>query len=250
MRTISKSNPKGNPNDKQSAPSSMKTDQEILEQLKGTNNNESRRNIGLVAFVVLLAIVIGVFTAVNNRTDNDVDDENSVVAADTTDNSMDESENKNDNAVIDEDSNNNESAKDSDNSEVATSDKATKDSSEEVSVTATAGSFSLEPTTGSSHTDSEYTETAQAGEGVTHLARRAANTYMSDMDITDISREQRVYIEDYLSKMNTPVSLNPSNTRTFQSSQIEEAISMARALTPAELTNLEQYSALVTVYWY
>ena len=45
----------------------MKTDQEILEELKQAGGGERRRSFGLTAFIVLLAIIIGVFTYINRK---------------------------------------------------------------------------------------------------------------------------------------------------------------------------------------
>ena len=72
MITISKDSDKGvKPNNTtQGKPTQLKTDQEILDEIRRGNPEQPRRNVGLTAFVILLAIVIAVFTAVNANREN------------------------------------------------------------------------------------------------------------------------------------------------------------------------------------
>ena len=80
---------------------------------------------------------------------------------------------------------------------------------------------------------------------MTHLARRAAAQYFKDKNISDLTRERKVYIEDYMSKHNNPVSIDIGNSRTFSTSLLDQAVQSAHSLTAAQLANLHQYALRV-----
>jgi len=91
-----------------------------------------------------------------------------------------------------------------------------------------------------------YQESAQPGEGITHLSRRALKTYLkekgSDLKLT---AEHKIYIEDYLAKKIGGDWLALGQALSFSENLIIEAIQKAQELTPDQLENLQQYSALV-----
>ena len=87
-------------------------------------------------------------------------------------------------------------------------------------------------------------EKAAAGDGVTHLARRALGDYLEDHS-QDLTNEHKIYIEDYLKDSIGSKSLEIGEEITFSEDLIEEAINASLELTPEQLQNLEQYSALV-----
>lgn len=91
-----------------------------------------------------------------------------------------------------------------------------------------------------------YEETAQSGEGITHLARRVLKTYLeekgSDLNLTP---EHKIYIEDYIQKKTGDGWLMLGETLTFSEELIVEAIQKSQQLTSDQLENLEQYSVLV-----
>ncbi len=95
-----------------------------------------------------------------------------------------------------------------------------------------------------------YRETAQRGDGLTHLARRALDSYLRDTGQT-VSNAERIYIEDYV-QMRIPLESN-SYSRWLTEGQeveisqelLEEAVQKAGGLGEAELQNLEYYAALV-----
>lgn len=92
-----------------------------------------------------------------------------------------------------------------------------------------------------------FSETAQAGDGVTHLARRALARYLETNPDNSLSIEHKVYIEDHLRKTsNGDDWLELGDTRDFSASQIQQAIQKAKTLTSSELQNLQQYSLLVS----
>lgn len=91
-------------------------------------------------------------------------------------------------------------------------------------------------------------ETAVRGNGVTHLARRALKTYISDSPQvgTDLTNEHRIYIEDYLKDKTGSQFLEVGNEISFSKDLIQEAIDASKNLTENQLKNLEKYSTLVS----
>lgn len=92
-------------------------------------------------------------------------------------------------------------------------------------------------------TDSAYIEVAQKGDGLTHLARRAATRYLADHEAGySVTNEHRIYIEDYIRKHmeKGPVALGAEKTITFD--LVKQAIESAGKLTPKQLKNLTKYT--------
>lgn len=91
-----------------------------------------------------------------------------------------------------------------------------------------------------------YTAKADSGDGVTNLARKAAKNYLSDTGDNSLSKEQKIYIEDYLRKHVNQGRLKVSDSRTFSESMMKDAIARAKQLNEAQLKNLQKYSARVS----
>ncbi len=95
-----------------------------------------------------------------------------------------------------------------------------------------------------------YKEVAKEGDGLTHLARRATTSHMEKEGL-ELSDEERIYIEDYVQKRLAPEKtglrfLEIGEEIEISAELIEEAVVEAQALTPSQLDNLTQYSALVS----
>lgn len=89
-------------------------------------------------------------------------------------------------------------------------------------------------------------EAAAAGEGVTHLARRALKHYLEEYPQQEtLTNEHKIYIEDYLKDRTGSQMLEIGEEVSFSEDLIHEAIDASLSLTPNQLENLEQYSALV-----
>jgi hypothetical protein len=91
-------------------------------------------------------------------------------------------------------------------------------------------------------TDQGYVEIAQAGDGITHLARRATNRWLEENQVEySISNEHRIFIEDYIQNQlgSGPLELGGSQTISFD--LISEAIAAAGQLDEQQLQNLTQY---------
>jgi len=92
--------------------------------------------------------------------------------------------------------------------------------------------------------DSEgYSEVAQAGDGLTHLSRRAATRWLSENQAGfTVTNEHRIYIEDYIQNKLGSTALGLGETKMISYDLIAEAVTAAGELTESQLTNLTQYS--------
>lgn len=92
-----------------------------------------------------------------------------------------------------------------------------------------------------------YEEEAQPGEGITHLARKALKEYLKEKGQgLSLTKEHKIYIEDYLQKKTGDFWLQVGQRLTFSEEMIKEAINQSLQLTPEQLQNLTQYTALVS----
>jgi hypothetical protein len=91
-----------------------------------------------------------------------------------------------------------------------------------------------------------YEETAGAGEGITHLARKALKEYLSQKEVDfEITPEHKIYIEDYIQNRIGDRWLALGEKISISKDLIEEAINHSKELTKQELENLTQYASLV-----
>jgi len=89
----------------------------------------------------------------------------------------------------------------------------------------------------------DYTQVAKKGQGVTHLARQALSSYLtSAKPQMSLSREQKVYIEDYLKDQATLRHLAVGQKLAFSSDSISKGIELSQKLSPAKLKNLTKYA--------
>ena len=94
--------------------------------------------------------------------------------------------------------------------------------------------------------DETITVKAEAGEGVTHLARRAVEKYLETGEI-ELSAEQKVYAEDYLRKIEGSYSLSVGQEASFATEDIEQAVGSAMELEEWQLQNLTQYTQNIQI---
>lgn len=89
-----------------------------------------------------------------------------------------------------------------------------------------------------------YREQAAAGEGLTHLARRALSQYLQDKG-EDLSPAKKIYAEDYI-QLKIPLGgmrwLEVGQEIEINRTLIEEAIQKTSQLTSDQLINLEFYA--------
>jgi len=91
---------------------------------------------------------------------------------------------------------------------------------------------------------SSIVEKATKGDGVTNLARRALKDYTKE-NPQEMTNEHKIFIEDYIKDKTGSKPLEVGEEITFSEDLIKEAINASLELTPGQLSNLEQYSALV-----
>ncbi|MDP3997435.1 MAG: hypothetical protein U1C49_01690 [Candidatus Andersenbacteria bacterium] len=91
--------------------------------------------------------------------------------------------------------------------------------------------------------DQGYAEVAQAGDGVTNLARRATTRWLSENSAGyDVTNEHRIYIEDYIRKNLSSQPLALGQTMTIPYDLTAQAVNEAGNLNSAQLQNLSQYT--------
>lgn len=89
--------------------------------------------------------------------------------------------------------------------------------------------------------DGAVTVTAQNGDGLTHLARKAAADFAANVKTGNLSAEQNVYVEDYLRKSVAQHQVFPGTQVSFTNDMIATAVEKAHALSDAEIRNLSKY---------
>jgi hypothetical protein len=91
-----------------------------------------------------------------------------------------------------------------------------------------------------------YTVKAAPGDGLTHLARKALREYLAANPDANLTKEHKIYIEDYLRKNVAVGSLRPGDSRVFSDSLVKDSIAQAKTLNAGQLKNLQKYSARVS----
>ncbi len=96
-------------------------------------------------------------------------------------------------------------------------------------------------------TENAYVEVAERGDGLTHLARRAAARYLTDNEAGyTLTNEHRIYIEDYIRKnlQQRPVHIGMEETISFD--LVKQAVEAAGTLSEPQLKNLTKYTHALT----
>ena len=87
------------------------------------------------------------------------------------------------------------------------------------------------------------------GNGITHLARQALKEYLKDKPelASKLKPQQKIYIEDYLRKHITdpPPVLKMTDSISFSTGLLDDAINESLELTDSQLQNLQKYVPLV-----
>lgn len=88
--------------------------------------------------------------------------------------------------------------------------------------------------------------TATKGDGLTHLARKAVQEYLAQNPDASITKEHKIYLEDYLRKNVASGKIKEGDVRVFPEQLVSDALTKAKSLTPAQLENLKRYSVRVS----
>lgn len=103
------------------------------------------------------------------------------------------------------------------------------------------------PAAQSSETADAFVVKAVKGQGETHLARQALADFLAKNPDSALTKEHKIYIEDYLRKHNAFTgSVHVGTSVEFQKSLIQTAIGQAKNLNERQLNHLKIYSARVT----
>ena len=103
------------------------------------------------------------------------------------------------------------------------------------------------PTFDIEQSDRSYLLTANSGEGITHLARRALLKYVDDRDVqATLTDEHAVYIEDFVQNAKGDFWLDLGQQLTIELELIQDGIDASQSLSDAQLSNLTQFSSLVS----
>ncbi|MBP9698132.1 MAG: hypothetical protein KBD65_03000 [Candidatus Moranbacteria bacterium] len=101
----------------------------------------------------------------------------------------------------------------------------------------------------SRETETSFVEQAEAGNGTTHLARRALAHYLEKNPDSSLTAEHKVYIEDYLRKnVGYTGAVTTKTSVDFSKTLINQAIEKSKTLNDKQLQNLKKYSARVSAY--
>lgn len=105
----------------------------------------------------------------------------------------------------------------------------------------------VQNTSESQETEKSFIESAQRGDGTTHLARRALAHYLEKNPDSSLTNEHKIYIEDYLRKnVSTKGYIGIGTSVEFSKDLIKQAIGASKNLNENQLKNLEKYSARVS----
>ncbi|NTV40974.1 MAG: hypothetical protein HGA61_01745 [Candidatus Moranbacteria bacterium] len=99
----------------------------------------------------------------------------------------------------------------------------------------------------SQETENSFVETAGKGDGLTTLARQAAANYLEKNPDSALTKEHKIYIEDYLRKNVTHSGgVHIGTSVEFSKDLIQKAVTQSKNLNEKQLKNLQKYSNRVS----
>lgn len=197
--------------------------------------------------VVLIVLIVGISAYNYNQQNNLSENQNSAIVADND-------KIENDNKREQEDDKSREDNKETTEADIESEDQTKaeeednksnteNDIAEELTEKATVNNEEDKSViSGSTDSGKIYTASANYGEGITHLARRAFNELLRETgEGSDLTEEHRIYVEDYLQNKIGNEIIEIGHQETFSEELIREAILRAKQLTPKSLDNLKKY---------
>ncbi len=142
-----------------------------------------------------------------------------------------------------------DTATDSGSDQTAQDQNAATDTSNTDAKPASTSTSTTKVSTASSsqETESSFVETAGKGDGLTTLARQAAANYLEKNADSALTKEHKIYVEDYLRKNVTHSGgVHIGTSVEFSKDLIQKAISQSKNLNDKQLKNLQKYSARVS----
>jgi FtsZ-interacting cell division protein ZipA len=122
----------------------------------------------------------------------------------------------------------------------------TKNTEEKTTPAKTTPSEVKQATPESKETDSSFVETAGRGDSKTVLARRALANYLEKNPDSALTKEHKIYVEDYLRKQTPSKGVAIGSSLDFSKDSIVKAIELSKKLSDKQLKNLQKYSARVS----
>lgn len=174
-----------------------------------------QENLRIIVSIVIVAVIAGGIYSYSKRVESPtVTDESAATEQSSTDENSVEVANKDEQTAKDE--------------KVAAQNKG-----------------QVAPKAESKETESAFVETAGKGDGTTVLARRALANYLEKNADSALTKEHKIYIEDYLRKNVAAKHVGIGSSVEFSKDLIQQAIAASKNLNERQLKNLEKYSARV-----
>ncbi len=105
----------------------------------------------------------------------------------------------------------------------------------------------VEPVKPATVTSDGIEVTAESGDSITKLARKALTSAMNSGQVSnDLSAEQRIYIEDYLQNRTGNHRVAVGESQTFSKDLVNEAVDHAKNLSESQIEHLKIYSSQVS----
>ena len=202
---------------------------------------ESPRTVSALIIILIVAAAIYAFSGDEGGQINGTDEQEAGTVAEITEEESEtnEAEDLNEAAIVaaDEESDSDEEKR---QPKVAAETTTTKP---QAAMNRDSVDTEREPLPEPQRTDKGFVEVAEAGNGITHLARRASSRWLSENQagyaVTD---EHRIYIEDYIQNKIGTHGLAYGDTMEISFEMIQEAVTAAKELNERQLNNLSQYT--------
>lgn len=99
----------------------------------------------------------------------------------------------------------------------------------------------------SKETETSFVETAGKNSNLTVLARKATADYLEKNQDSSLTKEHKIFIEDYLRKnVSVKGGVKVGTSVEFSKDLVQKAIAQSKTLNEKQLKNLEKYSARVS----
>lgn len=205
---------------------------ESEERSKGGFKGWLQDNLRVILSVIIVIVIAGGIYSYSKRSENLINENLALIEDEQA---SDES--------IDQTADQDQQQEESDES-ITIEDTSAQDENADTEVVKTEETTEISTT---KETGDSFVETAEKGNGATHLARKALAHYLEKNPDSELTKEHKIYIEDYLRKnvgFQNRVSIG--TTIEFSKDLIRQAIESSKKLSDAQLKNLQKYSALVT----
>jgi cytoskeletal protein RodZ len=194
--------------------------EEYTPETQEENSDQLKRwfqdNLRIIISVAIVVVIAGGIYSYSKRTDSPIVN--------------DQSQTEDQTATV------NENTATEGSSKPQTANDTSKNTKPTVSSTAT-----------SKETEGSFVETAGKNDGATTLARKATANYLEKNPDSGLTKEHKIYIEDYLRKnVGHKGGVHVGTSIEFSKDLIQKAITQSKTLNDRQLKNLQKYSARVS----